>query len=144
MAVEGAISNTATISSGVPRGSVDGPSLFLCYINDLPENISSTVRLFTDDTILYNSAKNNDKLQNDLRTLEAWEKEWDMQFHQHISFTSKRKAVKLIYQLRDTTIPKTSEIKYLGVAVDSKLTWGSHLSRVTNKANGILGFIRRI
>ena len=50
--VEGDSSSTATVSSGVPQGSVLGPCLFLFYINDMPDNIDSTVRLFADDTIV--------------------------------------------------------------------------------------------
>ena len=50
---DGEKSDFVTVLSGVPQGSVIGPVLFLAYINDLPQNIRSRVRLFADDTILY-------------------------------------------------------------------------------------------
>ena len=59
------------------QGSVLGPCLFLFYINDLPANLSSTVRLFADDTLLYltvYSQTDADILQRDLHKLEEWEK----------------------------------------------------------------------
>jgi hypothetical protein len=55
--------------SGVPQGSLLGPSLFLFYINDIPDGMTSTVRLFADDTIAYLTIKSNrdcTTLQNDL------------------------------------------------------------------------------
>jgi hypothetical protein len=51
--VEGETSTSIPVESGVPQGSVLGPTLFLFYINDMPDGIQSTVRLFDDDTIAY-------------------------------------------------------------------------------------------
>ena len=51
--INGINSDKISISSGVPQGSVLGPILFLAYINDLPEQVKSRVRLFADDIALY-------------------------------------------------------------------------------------------
>ena len=51
--VEGETSEKVDVESGVPQGSVLGPCLFLLYINDLPDNIRSKVRLLADDIIMY-------------------------------------------------------------------------------------------
>jgi hypothetical protein len=70
-------SDYVAVESGVPQGSVLGPSLFLYYINDIPAGLASTVHLFADDTIAYLAIKSNRDaltLQQDLDKLSNWEK----------------------------------------------------------------------
>ena len=78
--LENGRSNTAPVQSGVPQGSGLGPTLFLLYINDLPDYIvnGSSVRLFADDCVLYrriNRPEDAILLQKDLEALQEWEKD---------------------------------------------------------------------
>ena len=71
--LEGEKSSDILVTLGVPQGSVLGPIL---YINDLPENINSQVRLFADDTAVYLTVTCKDDsqiLQQDLQKLEVGE-----------------------------------------------------------------------
>ena len=82
--VDGEISNWKSVLSGVPQGSVLGPILFLIYINDLEDDISSKVLKFTDDTKVFRKVTNDtDKqsLQDDLDKLVKWSEKWQMLFN---------------------------------------------------------------
>ena len=82
--INGINSDEVPVSSGVPQGSVLGPILFPAYINDLPEQVKSRVKLFADDTAMYlaiSSTTEGQVLQTDLACLEQWVKMWDMQFN---------------------------------------------------------------
>ena len=82
--LDGESSDELPVLSGVPQGSVLGPILFLLYINDLPENVQSQVRLFADDTAVYLTVQDpndSERLQSDLNVLREWKKKWDMEFN---------------------------------------------------------------
>lgn len=79
--VDGSTSEAAPVISGVPQGSVLGPILFLIFINDLPQRVSSKARLFADDYVVYREITSEQKcriLQDDLNKHAAWEKRWGM------------------------------------------------------------------
>ena len=79
--MEGQSSTSVPVASGVPQETVLGPLLFLLYINDLPQKVSSTARLFAEDNLLYlkiSSPADTAELQRDLDRLQQWEQDWKM------------------------------------------------------------------
>ena len=148
--VEGQSSEKVPVVSGVPQGSVLGPVLFLMFINDLPDNINSRTRLFADDCILYRQIRNNNDqhlLQEDLDRLATWEKTWGMEFHPQkcsvLRISKARGPRTFQYQLKGVTLEEEQSSKYLGVDIQSNLSWKNHISRITKKSNSMLGFLRR-
>ena len=84
MVVEGQQSHLTAVTSGVPQGTVLAPLLFLCFINDLPNNISSKIKLYVDNVLLYATIcteQDCSQLQKDLDPLGKWEDEWKMVFN---------------------------------------------------------------
>ena len=68
----------------MPQGTLLGPLMFLCHINDLPDCVKSQVRLFADDCLIYRQIKiqkDHQILQNDLKELEKWAAKWGMRFN---------------------------------------------------------------
>ena len=81
--LNGINSDSIPVSSGDRQGSVIGPILFLAYINDLPDQVKSRVRLFADGTAMYlaiTSLSDSEILQQDLTNLEHWEKKLGHEF----------------------------------------------------------------
>ena len=128
--IEGTLSETAPVTSGVPpQGSVLGPLLFLCYINDLPTVVSSDIRLFADDCLLYRTIHSQQDaaiLQEDLNMLQQWEAKWLMSVNpgkwEILRVTNKRKhIIHTHYKIHGMILDTVDKTKYLGVTIQSKL-----------------------
>ena len=131
--LEGEHSDKVPVTSGVPQGSVLGPCLFIYYINDIANNMTSTIRLFADDTVAYlaiKGKKDADKLQEDLNKLGEWEKKWQMEFHPQkcevLSITKNRTIQHHTYKLHGQELQQVNRAKYLGVTITSDMSWNTH------------------
>ena len=148
--IEGQRSHEDRVDSGVPQGTVLGPLLFLCYINDLPSVLdpNTAVRLFADDCLIYRSIRSVDdrtQLQMDLNALSLWGRCWGMKFNtkkSHIMQIANRSGPRF-YELDNSILSNVQDAKYLGVTLTSDMTWTSQISAMTSKAHQRLGFVRR-
>ena len=157
VSINGYESGLAAINCGVPQGSVLGPLLFLLYINDLNQAIKSCkVHHFADDTnllCLSNSIKKLNKQVNaDLKHLVNWlnankislnVKKTDM-----VIFKSKQKELEggLKIKLYGKRLYPTESVKYMGIKIDTNLTWQHHVNNLSiklNRANALLFKIRK-
>ena len=135
--IEGEESGSVPVSSGVPQGSVLGPILFLVFINDLQEKLSSydslplTRRLFAFDTAVYltiGGLNDGTVLQNNLDKLSLWESQWGMEFKhskcQVVRLTTARKAINTVtvFTLHGQILEVVTSAKYLGVDISSGLS----------------------
>ena len=154
--VRGTASEPFAVTSGVPQGSVLGPILFLIFINDLPLEVLSPMSLFADDSKVFsritlgknkneNTENESERLQKDLDNIKEWATKWKMEFN-----VSKCKIMHLgkdnpnnVYTMGGIALTETTEERDLGVLVDDKLIFDKHIREIVNKANRMLGMIRR-
>ena len=152
--VNGSVSEWSSVSSGVPQGSCLGPVLFVLYINDLPDIVSSLCQMYADDTKVFScvdSEEQKKKLQCDLDNLVEWADTWQLRFNAekchvlHLGSKNQRYAYSM--KKHDCSeyveLAKSEEEKDLGVIVDAGLTFSKHIEKQVNKANKIVGLIRR-
>ena len=81
--IEGQVSSLLPVTSGVPQGSIIGPSSFVLYINDICDVCTSLMKLYADDAKLHRNIKSRQdvlSLQNDHNALFLWSKIWRMNF----------------------------------------------------------------
>jgi ribonuclease P/MRP protein subunit RPP40 len=148
--VEGEESGWRDVVSGIPQGSVLGPMLFICFINDLPEEVVSEVFVFADDTKLFARVpEKTSELQHDLECLQDWSQKWQLRFNTSkckVMHLGKQEDPHVYYMTKEATptaLENTSVEKDLGVNVDVDLNFEEHVQTQTSKANKLLGMIRR-
>ena len=142
------------VTAGVPQGSVLGPLFFLIYINDLVDDLSSEAKLFADDTslftIVYDEAVAADQLNRDLSISSDWAYQWKMQFNPD----KNKQAVQVIFSCKkynpihpslffnQSEVVSKDKHTHLGMILDSKLNFNSHVREAIIKARRGIGIIR--
>ena len=134
--VDGIQSDLVTVDSGVPQGTVLGPILFLLHLNNLPSVISSKVRLFADDCLVYREIKsrqNQNDLQKDLNLLKTWGSTWGMRFNGNIMRVSRKQTpIPYQYELSGQVLEEVKDAKYQGVTVSDDLEWTKRIDVITS------------
>ena len=149
--IDNVTSTLLLVISGIPQGSILGPLLFIIYINDLPEAItSSSTYLFADDTKLIHSVSTfyDQSLQSDLDSLSAWCHQWKLSLNpskcSYIRFSLSHKETTVPnYSINSNEIQLVSTQRDLGISISSDLSWTNHINQICAKAYRTLQFIRR-
>lgn len=117
------------------------------YVNDLPDCVNSTAKLFADDTKLYREIIDPDdcqEIQEDLNTLSAWSKIWLLRFNETKCIVLRiRKCFEFIYYLNGIPLIEEDNQRDLGVIISNNLHPDCHISHIVKKANQRIGLIRR-
>ena len=149
--INGQTSNWLDVHSGVPQGSVLGPLLFILYMDDLHSSVTgSTLKIFADDVAVYKvvtSVSDCHVLQEDLSSIFCWTAAWQVRLNpgkcEALNITNKRAPIQFDYTINGGVIQWKPFVRYLGIYVNSKLTWSDHCKKIASKATKLLNVLRR-
>ena len=148
--VNGAKSDWADVTSGVPQGSVLGPFLFITYINDIVCHLNCKIKLFADDAVMYReilSSQDEAIFQNDIDFITDWANSWQMSLNLDkcnvMSITRSKSESSFGYKMSGKSLGIVSCHKYLGIFIQNDLQWDTQVREVKSKASKILGLLRR-
>ena len=152
----GHLSNTAPVTCGVPQGSNLGPLLFLVYINDLPNCLTSaSPRIFADDTNITFAASTMTDLENavnlELRNLQRWlitnrlslniaKTEFMVIGSNQRIHTLSNNQIHI--EIDGKSIKKVKEAKSLGLLIDEHLSWAKHIEEISKKISSAIGALK--
>ena len=152
--LNGKASRWGTVTAGVPQGSILGPLFFLIYINDLTDGLKCNVKLFADDTsiftVVHEPTTAAENLNHDLDLINLWATKWRMSFNPDPS----KQAVEVIFSkkrcprnhppifFKNAPVKSVREQKHLGVILDSKLSFASHVKSVISKCRQGIGMLK--
>ena len=146
--LEKGTSNWAPVTSGIPQGSVLGPILFIIFINDLPQEIKSYIKIFADDTKIFRAIRSMsdiNNLQEDINKLVNWTIKWQLYFNNDkckvIHYGPNNPNHK--YLINNTELQIDSEEKDLGITFNNTLTFSNHIRQICSKANSRVGLIKK-
>ena len=151
--VNGLNSDKIIINNGIAQGSILGPIFFILFINDMKAcSILLKFIQFADDTTLMFSSNSFMHLQNTLESEAIKVTEWlernrlvlNLSKTNLMLFSYKRNNPKLSIKINDIEIAEKSETTFLGVQLDNKLTWKSHVTHICSKISKSLAILRLV
>ena len=145
--LNGQVSRWPDVKAAVRQGSILGPLLFLIYINNLSEGLSSNPKLFADNTSLFSVIHDSNtsalELNNGLAKINRWAFQWKMSYNpdpkkqaQEVIFSRKSKATShppLVFN--NNNVMQAASHKHLGIILDTRLSFEKHLETVLCKIN---------
>ena len=154
--LNGQASEWMPVSSGVPQGSVLGPTCFVVFINDIDEVVdlvSGFISKFADDTKygrVIRSEEDRVEMQRDIDRLLAWADKWQMEFNSkkckvmHLGRSNPSYTYCMGgYAPGGTILEEVTQEKDLGVIVSNNLKPSLQCAKAVKKANSVLGQMRR-
>ena len=155
--LDGRSSQEYPVNAGVPEGSILGPTLFLLYINDLPDDVICDRAIYADDTTLYSKCDRASdlwqqlelasELESDLRDTVDWGKKWLVDFSagktQLVSFDRSNNNGSIDVKMVGSILEEKSSFKMLGLTFSSKLDLGSYIISIAKTASKKIGALIR-
>ena len=155
--LDGQHSETYCISSGVPQGSILGPTLFLIFINDLPDKLLCDLCIDADDTTLFSCLNEKSDfeqratlaklLESDLSQISDWGDTWQITLN---SGKTKVLSINRYSEPRNTpislageTLEESSHIRLVGLTLTNDLTWNDYIISIAKKASMKVGSLHR-
>lgn len=142
--------NQYSISAGVPQGSNIAPFLYTIYTSDLPTSMDTTVGTYADDTAILSASPDHitasQQLQTHLNTLSQWFTNWKIKINESkssfvITFSLRPHNCPAV-SINNINIPHSTEVKYLGLTLDRRLTWSLHFKDKRKKLNSRLHLLK--
>ena len=153
--LDGKSSQEYPVNAGVPQGSILGPTLFLLYINDFPDDVICDIAIYADDTTLYSKCDQvsdpwqelelASELESDLPDTVDWDRKWLADFSagktQLVSFDRSNKTGAVDLKM-DGFVLEVKSFKMLGLTFSPKLDWGFYIisiaKTVSNKIAALI------
>ncbi|BHF70839.1 hypothetical protein SprV_0401389200 [Sparganum proliferum] len=138
------------VESGVPQGSVLGPTLFIIYVNDCVSELNCDVAMFADGVKLWSVIRtefDEERLQTDLTRLEKWSQDWLLPFNvtkcNVLRVDRTRSLSRRVYHLNGVPLQEEDAQKDLGVWVTASLKPSLHCSKVVKSAMSVLYLVKK-